>query len=438
MSSEDSRGSRRLVGVDVLFAPYVIAVLVYVPLLIAYLAWPRESFELEFFGHKWESWRASLYFVMAVALFALGALAGDLMARREPRPDQRLLSPDDRRLLRRICVVALLGAVAASAILFGLAVSRAGGFTALLDAYRSDPQHVKSTYFASVAGVTTLTQLAVAAVPIAFAYRLVDRRAVGALVLAVAALVLLRAVFASERLAIMELAIPIAYLLVAHRRVTPVRLLLIAFGLAAVVVAFFVATELRRKGAYETFSVGDALDRFLSYYMNSMNNAFAIADHDAFATPFWFSTQAVWEFPGAARVGLNYPDVFGVDAPRLYENFYRDNSVTPSVTTFGVVGSVCADFGWAGLLWMLGIGGAAGALWRAGRRDAFYRALYAVWLVGVLEFLRIYYFPSTRLVPAYLVFAAVFVLIVARRAPVGRGLIAPPSHAAPERSGALE
>jgi oligosaccharide repeat unit polymerase len=406
-------GSRRLVNVDVLFAPYVIALAMYVPLVALYLVWPRHSFEYSFYGHKWDSPRASAYFVLAIVCFALGSLVGDVLSRRGPDVPKRP-GPRERRRMRLLCIVALVGSAAASALLFGLAVSRAGGFTALVDAYRTDPQHVKTAYFASIAGVTTLTQLAVAAVPLAFAFRLVDRRAMGALVLVVVLLVLMRSVFASERLALVELAIPLAYLLVAHRRATPVRLLVLALGLVLAVLAFFVATELRRKGPYEAFSIEDALRRFLSYYLNSINNAFAIADHDSFATPFWFSTQAVWEFPGAAHAGVTYPGTFGIDASSLFQNFYRDNSVTPSVTTFGVVGSVSADFGWAGLLWILGLGGAAGALWRASRRDPLYRALYAVWLVGVLEFLRIYYFPSTRLVPAYVVFLLAFVLVRAR------------------------
>jgi hypothetical protein len=41
----------------------------------------------------------------------------------------------------------------------------------------------------------------------------------------------------------------------------------------------------------------------------------------------------------------------------------------------------------------------------------FHRALYALWLVGLLEFMRIMYFFDTRALPAYAVFVVLYLVL---------------------------
>jgi oligosaccharide repeat unit polymerase len=431
-STKSSQEGRRSVAINVLFAPYVIAVGLQAPLLVAYLAMPTDVFENHFFGRKWDGLLPSVYYSLAVALFAIGAVLGDLMVRRPGEASELEPSRRQRTRLERICIVALVASILGYSIWFARGVVNAGGLHPLIDAFRTDPGLVRDTFFTTLPGVTTLSEAALAGVPLAIAFGLMRRRSIAVLVVLTLLIAFSWAVIASQRFAFLELAIPISYLLVARRRTTLPRLVGIAALLLVTVVAFFVIAEVRRRSPYETFTIDDALWRFASYYLSTMNNSFAMADHYQLATPLFFSTQAVWEFPAIHHVGVTYEAFSGIDAPSLVANFYRDNSVTPSITTLGLPGEVAADFGWAGLLWILGLGAAAGAMYRAGTWNPLYRALYAVWLVGVFEFVRIYFFFLTRVVPAYLVFTAVFFALGLhrRRAPAEVDAGAPPAGVA--------
>ena len=77
---------------------------------------------------------------------------------------------------------------------------------------------------------------------------------------------------------------------------------------------------------------------------------------------------------------------------------------------------------------MLGV--VSGALYRRSETSAFHRALYAVWLVGLFEFMRILYFTNTRVFPAYLVFAAAY-LVLRRRARARIPIARPAAEVAP-------
>ena len=414
--SAPARPARRAIPVDLLFAPYVLVLALGAPVLALYLLVPADTFEREFLSFKWDTGTAALYYAAALAAFALGGGAGDVMARR-PAAETPAPSAVERDLVRRLCAVALVLTILAYALWWARGIANAGGVTELLNAFARDPNFVKFDVLTTIPGVTTLMQLAVAAVPLAVAYRLLDRRLLVALVAVVAALALGRAILASERLALLELVVPAGYLLVAGRRVSPSRLLA-ALGLLVLgVLAFFLVNELRRLGPYwEGFGVADALWRFAAYYLATVNNAFAIADHHLLATPFYFTGQPVWELPGIRDVGVTYERITGIDAAAFYgDGFFRENAVSTGINVFGTPGAVAADFGWAGIVWLAGLGGVAGALYRTGERSVLARAVYAVWVVGLLEFLRIYYVVSTRVVPAYVLFAAALLLLGLRR-----------------------
>lgn len=416
--------STRSVRTDVLFAPYFIALALYVPLLALFLATPDSVFRTRYLSSKYSSLEGAIFYALAIALFAGGALVGDLMARRRYDTVESVPQRHARATLVRLCVIGLALAVFGYAVWFGLAVSRAGGVGALVDTYRSDPATVRNYYFASVAGVTTLTQMAIGAVAVAVAYGLFRRRLVAALVGLVIVLSALVAVLASQRLALVELAVPIAYLAVAGRKATLARLTLVTAAVVLVVGSFFISTEIRRTSPYRPLAAGDAVYRFFEYYLGSINNAFALADRYSLATPFYFATQPVWEFPGASHAGLTYEAISGIDAEELYaptstapDNVFVATGTTPRISTFGLAGQAAADFGWAAPLWFLGLGGVVGAVYRAASRRRFYRALYAVWIVGLLDFVRIDYFLATRVVPTYAVLAAIFLLVERRPRP---------------------
>ena len=314
----------------------------------------------------------------------------------------------------------LLGSIAAYACWFGLGMLRAGGPVPLVRAWLADPEYVKFELLRTVPGVTTLTQLAVAGVPLAFVYGLHRRRRVQLLLAAVFALAALRAVVFSERLALLELVIPVVFILLARRQATVPRVALLAVTLGAAVLLVFAATELRRSFAYTgNFSASRVTARFLGYYLTSENNGFLVAQHYRAATPFASTGQMLWRFPvlgstrleqvpGVGTVTLRYPDLFHKDPPVYWYEAFRDNGLNYEYNVFTTPGFLAGDLGWFGLPVVLLLGLYSSALARRARTSPFHRALYAVWAVGLLEFMRIMYFFDTRLLPAYLAFGGLY------------------------------
>ena len=216
--------------------------------------------------------------------------------------------------------------IAAYVLWFARGILRAGGITALFETWRRDPEHVKGELLATLPGVTTLTQLAVAAIPLAIAFKLVrPGSAIRVLVVVVFALAVVRTALFSERLALIELLLPLAFLIAAPRKVTVPRIALYALAFLLAAITFFAATELRRSYAYTSdFSASRATTRFFGYYLTSVNNGMAVVDEYPASTPFYWSGEFLWRLPvvgdlrvehlpGIGTVNFRYADAFGID-----------------------------------------------------------------------------------------------------------------------------
>jgi oligosaccharide repeat unit polymerase len=313
---------------------------------------------------------------------------------------------------------------------FAIGFIRAGGPGPLLEAWLSSPFYVKRELLRTVPGLTTLTQLAVAAIPLALAFGLLGRRGkLRPLAISIVLFAAARAFIFSERLALLELVVPIAYLLLAERRVAVPKGLLYGLGIGVTILGIFAATELRRTYVYtHDFSLSKVTARFLGYYVTSIDNGSVVIDRYPAATPFANSGQMLWRFPiienfraedlpAAGTVSLRYADIFGKDPDSFWRSAFAAQGLSDEYNVFTTPGFLAADFGWLALPVLLLLGIYSGALYTRARSSPFHRALYAVWLVGLLEFMRIIYFFDTRVLPAYIAFAAVYVSI-ARRAKV--------------------
>jgi oligosaccharide repeat unit polymerase len=423
-------GGPRVIRLDSIFSPLTLVVFLYTPLLALYVLSSPAVFALDFDSRKTLSWTGLAFFALSILLFAAGAKAGGgrrsvAHAGGPPEPiETDALPRATRRSLAVLLEAALLLSVGAYLLWFGLGVVRAGGIGNFLEIWRTDPHLVKKVILVTLPGVTTLTQLAVAAIPLAIAYGFVRRGSViRMLVVLIAILAVLRTIFFSERLAFIELAVPIAFLLLAPRRVTVPRVVLyvVSFVLAAMV--FFSITELRRTYVYtHNFSPDRSATRFFGYYLTSVNNGMAVIDHYPASTPFASTGEFLWRFPGlrdlrvddfagAGTVTLRYPDLFGVEPDSFWPQAFSDQGLSYEFNVFTAPGFLAADFGWAALLVVLLLGYVSGRLYRRTPSSPFHRALYAVWLVGMFEFMRILYFTSTRVFPAYLLFAAVYLVL---------------------------
>jgi oligosaccharide repeat unit polymerase len=413
------------------FSPLVLVAVLYVPLLILYAISSPNVFAADFGSRKALSLTGLAYFALALLLFAAGAKAGDDRAQARLRSAGRERPPEPAQLrsLTVLVETALVLSIGAYAVWFARGIVRAGGIAELLEAWRDDPNRVKAEILATVPGVTTLTQLAVAAIPLAVAFGLARRRSlIPGLVVLVLLLAGARTVLYNERLALIELLLPTVFLVAAPRKVTAPRIAVYAAVLVLGAITFFAMTELRRTYAYTgDFSAGRASTRFLGYYLTSVNNGMVVVDEYPARTPFSTSGEALWRFPGLRNlradhfpvlgtVSLRYEDLFGIDPERFWPQAFATQGLDYEFNVFTTPGYLAADFGWAGLVGVFVLGLISGVLYRRSAASSLHRALYAVWLVGLFEFMRILYFTDTRVFPAYLVFLGAY-LVLRRRVP---------------------
>ncbi len=417
-----------------IFSPLTLVVFLYMPLLLLYAVSSESAFAAEFDSRKTLSWTGFAFIALALLCFAAGAKVGDDSARARPLTRSagagEALTQAQRRSLAVLLEVALVVSIAAYVLWFARGILRAGGITALFETWRRDPEHVKGELLATLPGVTTLTQLAVAAIPLAIAFKLVrPGSAIRVLVVVVFALAVVRTALFSERLALIELLLPLAFLIAAPRKVTVPRIALYALAFLLAAITFFAATELRRSYAYTSdFSASRATTRFFGYYLTSVNNGMAVVDEYPARTPFYWSGEFLWRLPvvgdlrvehlpGIGTVNLRYADAFGIDPESFWFRASAAQGLDYEFNVFTAPGYLAADFGWAALVAVFLLGLISGRLYQRTAESAFHRALYGVWLVGLFEFMRILYFTNTRIFPAYLVFLAAY-LVLRRRAPM--------------------
>jgi oligosaccharide repeat unit polymerase len=445
-STRTSTGAR-IIRVGSVFSPLALVVFLYTPLLLLYAVSSESVFAADFGSRKTLSWTGFTFFALALLCFAAGAKAGGDGVKRKQlagrgHEGEWKLKQAHYRSLAVLVEAALVLSIAAYVIWFTAGVVRAGGITQFFEIWRSNPLRIKTEIMATVPGVTTLTQLAVAAIPLAIVF---DRFRRGSVIRVLVVVVFLfataRAVFVNERLALLELLIPIAFLVLASRKVTVTRVVVYALAFVAAAITFFAVTELRRTYAYtHDFSTSRVTTRFFGYYLTSVNNGIAVIDEYPAETPFYSSGEILWRFPAVGdlrvehlpvvgTVSFRYVDAFGVDPETFWPGAFFAQGLDYEFNVFTAPGYLAADFGWAALLAVFLLGLFSGRLYARSEDSRFHRALYAVWLVGLFEFMRILYFTNTRVFPAYLVFAAAY-LVLRRAAPVGAGRL--PGRRVPE------
>ncbi|BAU48124.1 hypothetical protein SVA_1562 [Sulfurifustis variabilis] len=412
-----------------LAAPHLIAIFCFAPLLAVYAALPDAWFLESWGGSKSAGAFELLLFACYLALFATGSFIGVRMPVGRGGPLSPMLTDPPRWYVR----LGLLVALGAYAFWFALSMDRSGGFEALLARMASDPYYVKAHLMETVPGITTLTQVAVLAVPL----MLVSGKG-GSLdrLLIVAILVLAgaRAYLHSERLALLELLVPMAFLWASGRRLGRAPTLAGFAVLLAAGVMLFVAFEATRSLIYLGIEGPDAaaeygLVRLVGYYLTSINNGLFVIREAAFDTPLYSVLGALWALPGADEI---YRALAG-PAPDYPVDLINRGDLNPEFGTVTAPGSWVADLGWVGAgVAAAFFGCVSGWLYRRAPLTPVAAACYAVWLVGLLEFMRIPYFTDTRLVPAYLFLGGLFVLGAFER--VARARSGPVDHGRVDRN----
>lgn len=382
-------------------------------IVCVYTVTPESVFWVEWGVPKIGQAQHILYYGLALIVFGLASwLAAAVLASREAVIVRTTLMR--RRVLQRYASLGLCAALLGYVVWASLGVYRAGSIAKLLSARMTNPYFVKSVLLDTIPGVTTVTQVAVLAIPVWWVLRRRKAHEIGAVVL-LFILGLVRSQLFLERLAIIELVVPLGFLVICQRRLSLRRLPVLILAFVVAMGLFFTGSELTRalSGSWDSGGpsvLRSGLIRFAGYYLTSVNNG-VLAIQAGAATPLWHTFRSVWRFPGLE--GL-YSRLLDVDIqPKT--SVLESAGLNPEFNTSTAIGAWVSDYGQVGgIVWAAIMGAISGTLWGLGKRDVLMRALYAVWLVGELELMRIDYFSGTRLFPAYMFWLGAVVLRTVR------------------------
>ncbi|NAZ81104.1 oligosaccharide repeat unit polymerase [Kineococcus sp. R8] len=353
-------------------------------------------------------------FAFGTALLALGALL--VMAWPSPlRPVPRwpgLPAGATTRLRRASTVVFRLTMLGYVTLLLA-GVARGARPAQLVDVLFNQDNFSSTlrSQFAPVTGVTTLTQLGIAYVVLAGLLLCGGRdpRTERRLALVVG-LALLRAFFLTERLAILELMIPlatIAALCVADRHGPRVRGAVLAapFLLVPAVIAVFSVFEYSRSWVFYSQQRGGsfvdfALDRFAGYYATAYNNGQLALTYQGVDTraPYG-SIEGLWTAPGIQQWGL-YQLLTGRTGTSDYADVLRQHG-NIEFNNPGGLSIPFMDYGTVGgLVFFLLVGALLGLTYRrCGEGRLWAVLLYPVFATGLFEVPRYLYWGQGRVAP---------------------------------------
>ena len=388
------------------FSPKHIFLLLFLPSIVVFLLIPETDFRSFFSSNKSSDLFAVSSFCFSMLIFLLGTIFGEKLFVKNQLP--RLSGNFSGKSIKNVLFPLTLISIFSYLIWFFLAIYRAKGLGNFLEVYRVNPFWVKSYFFATIPGITTLTQLSVATVPLMIAFRSQKSKDFIIIVIVVT-FALIRSVFASERLALIEILIPGMFVLLAQNPVRKRFFLPISILGFVSLAAFFILSESRRSFVYTgSFSYLDALYRLFSYYMTSINNGIYVIQQYQGAAPFHFTFQSVWKFP---LIGDLLYQRFNLIAPSAFpENWLLASGNNPEYTTLTAVGEVFVEFGLFAFPILLLFGIIVGYIFKFSRNSNFVTALYGLILVGIFEFLREGYLWGVRVFPAFIVFFIVFLI----------------------------
>lgn len=415
-------------------APYALSPALMLPLLTAAWLSPLEfHWELGRMA-KFMSFQFYLLGVAAVCSFALGAVLGDRAGHPGRAPALADIARSEAlcRLLRA-ATWALFGVAVAAYLIWFLPVARDPSILLDVLAGRWHERQVRET-IGTIPGITTLVQAQVPYVillalrwlyvPGAAPSRLEKAALAGVFLLAC-----LRNLVWSERIAVLEVLVPLAVLFLRKPRYPLLTALAPLFGFVALFV-FFAAFEYFRSWSayyqyrYDSFLVF-ILARLSGYYITALDNgAGLVRDWAGFAGPLatgdWF-----WKFP--LEIGQSWlGGALGIDrmdsAAWLYWN------ASPEYNNLSGIYLPLVDYGAAGglVFWFL-FGVLTGCIYRGFAGGSLAGMLiYPAWFFGLLEMPRILYHFEARFFPVLVIVLTVTAALSAAVRMHARAVARPP------------
>ena len=362
-----------------------------------------------------ESWHLAVGFV-AWGAFALGVWLATATGK-EPQAASNKLD----QLLVPVFWTAYAMTMAGYAIWLLVGVKNGFSLAMLLDLLhgveQSTADDLKQEMFTTIPGITTSTQFGIAAMLLGTWLYCRGRKWFLWPLLLLLAVAAGRALIYSERLALIELALPAVVVAIrlwlVGRPLGPAWRLAIfclpLFGLPLLLVLF---------GAFESFrswqyykddfdSLADfTIWRFFGYYSTAHNNgAMSLALRGPW--PFPYTTFAwFWEFPLIKSGPLDYEQLCGVNPEDLHaDTLLRYGNV--ELNNDGGLFTPARDFGWIGYapFWAV-YGFLAGKAYRGFLKGSLAGCMfYPLIMLALLELPRLQYLTATRTFPAVVLFA---------------------------------
>lgn len=413
----DCWGGKNMVSkIPSFFRPSAFFLLLSMILLLIYIVIPPQNYESLFWSSKVVSLQGLIFIIAIVLVTAIFAYIGEKVI----FPNQvsyRLLTKSKKyeeiSLPRWWIISAMLSCIIAYLIWFSIGILRAGGVTGLYYAYLSNAFYVKQVLLYPIPGITSFTQIGVIIAPMSLINKkisLLEKY----LIVIILILALVRSFIFSERLALLEMIIPIM-IVYASRKQLDVKKLARGFIVFAIcVIAFFIFNESRRSFSARGIStlydiVSNGVFRFFGYYLTSINNYGLSFNNYEFKFPFFFTLSSLWNLPG---LGWLYKDFFpaeSFDAPQLL----LVNQLNPELNVFTTVGYWVMEYGLAfSLIFAAFYGLFSGIAFKMAKYSSYWLAFYSVWFIGILEFMRIYYIGSPRV---FIPFAFFIVTMILRK-----------------------
>lgn len=367
---------------------------------------------------KWLTGQAAFLLLFAIFLMAIAMLIGGARSSRggDARTD---VSPAHLKLLTRAYVWCLRLALLGYALWIATGLRNGVGTEQLIAVLDRRPGAVSGLkrLVPPIGGLTTLTQLAAPAVALGVLLRRAEQPVKGLWLLG--GLAIARAIFYAERLAILEIVVPLCVTLAITSRSKTLDTKLWRWAPAIAMPAgwtIFAISEYTRSWIY--YSQYTSLPfwnwvtlRLVGYYSTSFNNSALIyTNRDHLPTVPFYSIRAFWEAPLVSSLVPQPETTAGYSIPQWFGRLLV-NSANINFTNEGSVLVVLAEAGpIAGLAALIGIAFALGQTFRRMSQGSVPALLlYATAFVGLLELPRFTYWTQGRFVPV-----AIFCLILSR------------------------
>jgi oligosaccharide repeat unit polymerase len=367
---------------------------------------------------------------------ATEAASGGLWAR---------FSQEQLRLLR-IASSLFFWLTVAGYVAFTIAIYKAGVSVSVLSSYFTNAESgAIRDAVGTVVGVTTMTQFGVAAVIVSVLLLFEEFTRKELLKLAVViGLAIPRSVFFTERLAILELVVPVVVLVTArfaqsgrgHRIVSALPIVMVPSLLALFAVFEYARSWTFYSRVYSDGFVRFVLERFGGYYATAYNNGFILMTYAdppgrwPYKTLGFFWSAPLIKGSDLALLANGYdPAALFQDAVEQHGNweFNNPSGIASALVDYGIIG---------GALYLLVAGACAGFLYRRFcASQPVGVLLYPVVYIGLLEMPRYIYWSEGRATPALISLAVLAGMLSRRRSlPAARegGLVRVPSRKAPE------